>query len=65
MTDPLGLTKGQRRISDLTQKHGPYVGALLALNPYFIREMQWACGYCRQFGHTEGECPSVIDGEWC
>lgn len=60
--DPLGLSPQQRRVSDLTEEFGPYLGALMALDPDF--HVERACGYCREYGHEAGNCRNVIKGEW-
>lgn len=63
-TDPLGLTEEQRRVSDFNERYGTWAGNALAAFPGEIPRIERACGYCRRYGHTEGECPTVIQGEW-
>ena len=60
--DPLGLTPEQRRISDMSERYGAFVGALLADFP----ESATACPHCRQLQGHAGNCPTnmIIEGEW-
>lgn len=70
--DPLGLTEQQRRVSDMSEAHGPLLGSMLAepwREAYFETRAPIACSLCRCIvGHANGcladPANKIIEGEW-